>query len=402
MMIFALASHVGAAELKVGAVADVPCDQIARVPISVSGTAILAGASFTITYDTSALHVMVDSTFFDTFANQGIPQAEIDKVTEEQPLITNHVTGTGTRVAAARATPGDATGDTEIFLLEIGLTSCDNAETVYPIGIVETVINNVDAGYAAEGEAIPYLVGADNTQTDLSLAYPVIDVTSVTAGQVLFAGAPPPDVDGDGIDDPWEDKYFGNDDGTADTTELAAADATSIFQRDGYTDLEEFQNETDPTTMTDPGLPGYTDSDDCRVTGDCPFDGWQATIHAEGEDLGGVMSYDAVIGVASSASTEDAPPAPPSYSVLMQTYMPDWSGPYLKDIRADGDLEYQWIIEINPSGNISPPEERTATLSWDPSQFNPDPEWSYILKEGYEGAWGDVVVADMRQPQNTG
>ncbi|MCI5120005.1 MAG: hypothetical protein D3908_02200 [Candidatus Electrothrix sp. AUS4] len=49
------------------------------------------------------------------------------------------------------------------------------------------------------------------------------------------------DSDGDGVDDAWEMQYFGN---------LTTADATTDYDRDGYTDLQEYLNnlngETDP------------------------------------------------------------------------------------------------------------------------------------------------------------
>ncbi|MCI5168157.1 MAG: hypothetical protein D3903_19230 [Candidatus Electrothrix sp. GM3_4] len=49
------------------------------------------------------------------------------------------------------------------------------------------------------------------------------------------------DSDGDGIDDDWEMQYFSS---------LSIADATSDYDHDGYTDLQEYLNaldgETDP------------------------------------------------------------------------------------------------------------------------------------------------------------
>ncbi|MCI5165147.1 MAG: hypothetical protein D3903_03405 [Candidatus Electrothrix sp. GM3_4] len=67
------------------------------------------------------------------------------------------------------------------------------------------------------------------------------------------------DSDGDGIDDEWEMQYFSN---------LTTADATTDYDRDGYTDLQEHLNslngETypkdavyDPTVKNAPGGTGY-------------------------------------------------------------------------------------------------------------------------------------------------
>lgn len=48
------------------------------------------------------------------------------------------------------------------------------------------------------------------------------------------------DIDGDGLDDAWEESNFGD----------LSRDGTGDFDGDGYTDLEEFEEGTDPTTAT--------------------------------------------------------------------------------------------------------------------------------------------------------
>ena len=121
-------------------------------------------------------------------------------------------------------------------------------------------------------------------------------------------------------------------------------------------------------------------------------DTFSATINAQGEALGGVSEYDVVIGVGVSASTEDAPPAPPDYSVKMAVYAPEFAGgALLTDIRLDGELTYMWILEVNPHGNIAPPPDRSSTLSWTPAEFA---DGDYEMRSGYEGD-GSVVIADM-------
>ena len=121
-------------------------------------------------------------------------------------------------------------------------------------------------------------------------------------------------------------------------------------------------------------------------------DPWSATIHAEGQDLGGVEAYEVMIGVDLSAVTIGAPPAPPEYSVKMATYAPDWSGPYLIDIRQKGEAGYLWIVAVNPHGNMMPQDDRSSTLSWNPSEFGTG---HYELRAGSDGK-GDLVVADMK------
>jgi hypothetical protein len=58
----------------------------------------------------------------------------------------------------------------------------------------------------------------------------------------LRAGTPARDDDNDGMPEAWETQYFGN------TSRGSAADSRSDFDSDGYTDLEEYLNETNPTT----------------------------------------------------------------------------------------------------------------------------------------------------------
>ena len=117
---------------------------------------------------------------------------------------------------------------------------------------------------------------------------------------------------------------------------------------------------------------------------------WQATIHALGQDLGGLYKCDVVIGV-DEASETPSPPEPPKYSVYMTISSADWESVY-KDIRPMGESSYMWIIGIDPHGNIPPPVPRISTISWDPSEFGPG---NYELREGYDGV-GEVVVSDMK------
>jgi len=228
------------------------------IDISVDDPVGIAGAAFTITYDTSVLSVDVDSVFFDTFVNQfagtsAPTEVVVDGMTYTQPLLANDVSGTGTRVAAARAIAADASNTTLFTLHVVG-----DASGVYPITIAQTVLDNTAAGYDAAGEAIPYLVGADATQTDLSLAFPIIDVASITVGNVTVEDpgtSCSADSDDDGICDDWENTHFGD---------LSTANATSDYDKDGYRDKQEFLNGSpyDPKVKDDPDGPGYDPATD--------------------------------------------------------------------------------------------------------------------------------------------
>jgi len=71
-----------------------------------------------------------------------------------------------------------------------------------------------------------------------------------------------PDTDGDGLPDIWESNYFGNLD----------QDATDNPDGDSYSNLHEYQSNTDPTDPNDPATPTNPDSD-----GDGLPDNWEQT-----------------------------------------------------------------------------------------------------------------------------
>jgi hypothetical protein len=244
-------------------------DQAVQIPITVDDPVGVAGAAFTIQYDTNALSVIVSSDFFDTFANQwvGTPgegqaptSVVVDGVTYYQPLIENEVSGTGMRVAAARCTAEDNPSKTTLFTLTVSL-NVGSDFTTYPISIVSTVLDNTDAGYDPAGETVPMLIGSDLSKevTDPA-AFPIIldppnAIGSTVAGSATFS---PPDEDGDGISDVWETNFFAN---------LTTANATSDYDKDGYSDRQEYLNGGgyNPTIQDPPDGPGYDPTTDNRL-----------------------------------------------------------------------------------------------------------------------------------------
>lgn len=121
---------------------------------------------------------------------------------------------------------------------------------------------------------------------------------------------------------------------------------------------------------------------------------WTVTLLAVGENAGGANQSSVKIGIAPEAKMYDAPPSPPpTYSVYMVLYSTtDWRT-LTEDVRQEGDLQYTWIIGINPAGNIPPPgRPRTAMLNWDAKGFGAG---IYQLREGYDET-GPIVVADMK------
>ena len=257
-IILMASSPVFAVDLTVGSDTGT-VDATLAVDVTVSDPTGIAGAAFTLIYNTVALDVTVSSIFFDTFANQGISAEEIAKVTETQPLVTNTVSGTGMRIAAARALAETVSTNTVLFSLDVALNS-GAAAGAYPISIDQTVIDNTAAGYSDTGDPIPYLVGAIAGEQDLTLAFPVIDVVDRNGGTVTFEAVAPPDTDEDGIDDNWEDTHFGN---------LIMATATSDYDEDGYSDKQEYINGSpyDPKVQDAKDGDGYNEETDNRVGG---------------------------------------------------------------------------------------------------------------------------------------
>lgn len=189
LMIFA-ASSVYAATLsfnpKGGGIVDINVDQAQGI----------AGAAFTIKYDTTSLTLSdVTSAFFETFAVQkqkagstwtsAIPT----DLGYDQPLIDNTITGTGTAISAARFKGADTATNATLFTLtfqrKTGITA-----TNFPISIVATSLNNTSAGYSASGETINLLIGADASVTDLTSAsaFPVILAKNTDSNYVFASG----------------------------------------------------------------------------------------------------------------------------------------------------------------------------------------------------------------------
>ena len=236
-----------------------------QVPITVDNPATLAGAAFTITYSANLTLDSVDSIFFDTFANQWaslspapdpLPPSsvEVDSVVYDQPLITNTITE-GMRIAAARCMPAAAGGETTIFTLTFSLKA-EAAPGKYTVDIIATELDNEAAGYDAGGETIPMLVGADLSVSDPTAAgaFPVLAPATADpdAGSVTFEI----DEDDDGVGDFWEIDHFGS---------IQAKDGTEDSDNDGYSDAQEFENNTDPGEQDAAGGEGYNEITDNRV-----------------------------------------------------------------------------------------------------------------------------------------
>lgn len=212
------------------------------INISVDNAQYIAGASFTVTYDTASLTLNpIESDFFQTFAEQITPDPGCVTVDQEycSPIVSNIVSGldtevsTGTMLAAATIDRGTNSSAT-LFTLDFKFTE-NTMPGEYAIAIEQSKIYNPSAGYDTEGgELIPMLVGLDDAGN-----YPAYDVPSLPEFIIDTASI---DKDVDGIDDIWEVYY--RPDGLAwnAVNVLEQYTATTDVDGDGYSDYQEYMN----------------------------------------------------------------------------------------------------------------------------------------------------------------
>ena len=262
MMIFTV-SHASAVILTVGSDSG-DTDETLSIPITVDDPTGIAGAAFSLVFSDS-LSVSVESSFFDTFINQfsvcGLTPEEIDEIEipvgYSQPLVTNEVSGPPNhmKISAARCMPAPPDASHILFTLEVSLKNGEPAG-VYTLEIVPTTLINTDAGYADEGEAIDLLIGSNPNEPMTSpTAFPVIlddsgYAANIVNGSVTFS-VPFVDTDDDGMDDNWEIDNFGD----------LSHDGTDDSDHDGYSDKNEYDNQTDPEVRDEPGF--YIGYDPC-------------------------------------------------------------------------------------------------------------------------------------------
>ncbi|MFT5697856.1 MAG: hypothetical protein ACI8ZB_000710 [Desulforhopalus sp.] len=223
---------------------------IFTVQIKVDNASVIAGAAFTVTYDTTNLSSNeVTSTYFGTFDAQVIDTPEedgtvgyitVDSVKYYSPQVVNPIS-TGSMLAAVRIDNGSGE-DALLFTLTFQATGSSG---VYPISVTQSVITNTSAGYTADPDDvdnnIPFFVGIDGD------TYPTHTVNTIN-DCVVTVSAEFIDDDGDLIDDNWEIAYLPF--GVAANAEdiLDYFTATGDYDKDGYSDYQEYlnRNERDP------------------------------------------------------------------------------------------------------------------------------------------------------------
>ena len=229
------------------------------ISITVDDPSEIAGAAFTVNYDTTALELSsVDSSFFDSFTRG------------------NEISGTGTMLSGVSAEAGKS--NQTIFILRFYVKN--TAQGDYIVSIAQSILNNTNAGYSSGGEYIPMLIGLDATK-DLSDpdAYPMLSST-VNPGIISI------DRDNDGLSDVKEGTYS-TDINKADTDSDGMPDGWEVQYElnplvkdsdvdtdgDGHTNLAEYNAGTNPNDKPPVSVAGV----DQTVT-----DGWTVNLNGSG------------------------------------------------------------------------------------------------------------------------
>lgn len=130
----------------------------------------------------------------------------------------------------------------------------------YAIGIQKTIIGPdtaANAGYT-EDTALDVAAGIDPSSDPTTAQTYAVEFVS---GLITVFDLNDDDQDDDGINDQWEIDFFGD---------LMTVNGTSDYDQDGYLDIVEYENNTDPFTQGPPGGYGYNQRTDNRISKSIP------------------------------------------------------------------------------------------------------------------------------------
>jgi hypothetical protein len=193
----------------------------------------IAAVALGVRYDPNILILDgVDSSFFHTFLEQWNlldpppatplpPSVEVGGFVHTQPLLLKTTQGTG-HVVANIAGIRVKEGNPETLLSMHFRVHALAQQGRHPLVLMPVVHSE---------SQIPVLYGINMNAGTLSDSYPSYSPTLIS-GEIDVTSQFV-DSDNDGIDDDWERFFFGD---------LTTADAFSDYDRDGYTDLQEYLN----------------------------------------------------------------------------------------------------------------------------------------------------------------
>jgi hypothetical protein len=241
----------------------------------------VAGAAFTVTFDTAALEYLgVTSSFFGTFAAQGITPTSVDLdgtgplSPYTQPLLANSETAGKVMVAAALAESKSISAGSKATLFLVRFKAKANAAVgATNVSLTKTSITNSDAGYPTATD-IDVLMNASGTP----LAFTSWDVNLGGCSVAVFDVD---DRDGDGLANTVEvavgsdpTKADSDGDGLTDKEEVDGGSNPLLADTDGDGAPDALENKAG-TSLTDPNdKPAFR-----IVTGDLVMPG---TVDSEG------------------------------------------------------------------------------------------------------------------------
>ena len=124
---------------------------------------------------------------------------------------------------------------------------------------------------------------------------------------------------------------------------------------------------------------------------------WKAMIFASGEQKDdAVHECQLFFGVSHDEEKVELPPEQNEYTVKIELIGQTNDGTFLRyfsDIRTYGKAKYEWLLNVNPHGNVPPPfTSRTATISWNPEEFG---NGTYELYKGDDTGNFELIVPNM-------
>ena len=256
LLFLLLPDNAAALQLRMGSQSAGPGDAVTvDVTVADYNQEHIAAAAFTLSYNGDYLTLTgIESAFFATFSDQWnalqpvpdpLPPTSVvvDNRQYTQPILFAASGASASRRSLLVGARVEAGTPSVLFTLHFTVNSATPAG-LYPVSITPTSLDNTAAGYDAGGTLVPVLYDALQGETDPLAAYPAY-VPDIVNGAINVQ-LPFIDTDSDGIDDNWEQQHFGS---------LTIADATSDYDKDGYTDLQEYLNET--AGETDPAGDAY-------------------------------------------------------------------------------------------------------------------------------------------------
>ncbi|KPA19459.1 conserved hypothetical protein, secreted [Candidatus Magnetomorum sp. HK-1] len=125
----------------------------------------------------------------------------------------------------------------------------------------------------------------------------------------------------------------------------------------------------------------------------------QPTIMINSQNNEGLSHMSVSLNTGSVINNVAIAPSSPEFSCYLALIpVPDWNNKLSLQVFEQAKDSYNWVIAVNPHGNVGGPQESTSILRWDMSNFNEGNIGFWKLIEGPEPD-GKVLIQDMKQVQ---